>query len=199
MYNAAKPICRRPTSRYKLNTLPWEKQQAESFPQWAAFLYHRDSGVSRSTTATAATIGVPLATVKRWSKVCRWPWRITEWENHLDEVRQNAHVETVEDMAHRHSALARLGIRKAEEAIRVLKIDEMTANEATRLLDVSIKIERLSMGASTQNVAQRVQALMMEVIQDAIGTIPEEYRAKFVDRFQRGLAAKAAAGVGEES
>ena len=188
-----------PTNKLiELNTLPWEKQAAETFPQWTAFLHYRDFGTSRSVAITAEAVGAPLSTLKRYSKTGRWNWRITEWENYLDEVRRNAHVETVEDMAHRHSSLARLGIRKAEEALRLLKTEEMTANEAARLLDVSVKIERLSMGANTQNVAQRVQALMMEVITDAVGVLPEEHRAKFIDKFQRSLAAKAAASVGEE-
>jgi hypothetical protein len=136
----------------------WDRQRSESSKAYAHFCLYRDMGVSRSLRQMA---GIPGCTsvrrqLNRWSSRWRWVERCQKYDEYLlhqDRLRQEKERR---DMVSRHAKIAVLsqnlvvkGIEKVVAEVERGKRD-LSASDASRLLDVAVKIERLSRGEPTE-------------------------------------------------
>ncbi len=115
-------------------------------------------GVSRSLRHMA---GLPGCTsvrrqLNRWSSRWRWVERCQKYDDHLlhqDRLRQEKERR---DMVSRHAKIAVLSQNLVVKGIEKLVAEveqgrrDLSASDASRLLDVAVKIERLSRGEPTE-------------------------------------------------
>jgi hypothetical protein len=97
-----------------------------------------------------------IAQLRRWSSRWRWVERSQCYDDHLqyqDRLRQEKERK---DMLTRHGKIAVLGQNLVVKGIEKLLADveqgkrDLSASDASRLLDVAVKIERLSRGEPTE-------------------------------------------------
>src|SRR5439155_5828340 len=114
----------------------------------------RDMGQERSLRKMArhADSMPDVNQLKRWS--ARWAWveRCQQYDDHLlhqDRLRQEKERR---EMVSRHARIAVLGQNLVVKGMEKLVADveqgkrDLSASDASRLLDVAVKIERLSRG-----------------------------------------------------
>ena len=172
----------------------YNRQPDESDKGFAKFVFFRELGPSRTKDAVAKEFEITPARVAQLGMRGQWDFRVREWDQHLDERRQETAIDTVEEMSARHAKAANAGIELAVEVIEATSKEDVTLGEATRLLDTSVKIERLSRGASTSNILIQMEAVLVEITAAAISEIPAEYRARVVDKMQRVIDEKVGRG-----
>jgi len=177
----------------------WNRQPDESDKGWEKFYFFRDLGPSRTKYKVAKYFKITRARVTELAMRGQWDFRAQEWDKHLDGKRQAQAVETVEQMSARHARLAQKGIEVASEVLEGADPTDMTVAEATRLMDVSVKVERLSRGASTTSTLIQMETLLVEIIGAAIEEVPPELRAKVVDKVQRAIDEKIGRQIPEKS
>jgi hypothetical protein len=137
---------------------PWDRQMGEGSKAYSHFCIYRDMGVSRSLRQMEKLDACTsqLRQLMRWSS--RWAWvdRSQRYDDHLQHQDRLRQEEERKDMVSRHAKIAVLsqtlvvkGIEKLVAEIEQGKRD-LSASEASRLLDVAVKIERLSRGEPTE-------------------------------------------------
>ena len=136
----------------------WDRQPVESSKAYAHFCLYRDMGPDRSLRKLAKD-GKCTAKVRqldRWSSRWRWVERCHKYDDHLlhqDRLRQEKERR---EMVSRHAKIAVLGQNLVVKGIEKLVADveqgkrDLSASDASRLLDVAVKIERLSRGEPTE-------------------------------------------------
>jgi hypothetical protein len=133
---------------------PWERQRGESARAYAAFITYRDMGPQRSHAKVAQNLGKTKVLIHNWGRLWRWTERCGEWDYHLQKEADAAHVAAVKEVGERHAKLA-IGMQK-RIARRLAAMSEnameLEIRDIARWVDVAVKIERLSMGMSTQAV-----------------------------------------------
>lgn len=132
--------------------LPWEKQKGESSKAFAAFAIYRDMGPERSTAKVAHACGKNKSLIDRWCKRDRWVERAIAWDMEQDRLKQQAMAEEIKAMAERHARLASAYLSKLVHRLQSIKPEELSPRDMAQWLDVAVKVERLSRGASTENV-----------------------------------------------
>lgn len=134
---------------------PWERQPNESPEAYLAFSHYRDDREFRRIRKTCAELGKPRSTVSSWSSPDRHNWlkRCAAFDKFEDEERQKAQRREIRRMHARHAKHAVSAIEAASHVIEKLRPsdknpepDKMKHRDAIRLLDVGVRIERLSRG-----------------------------------------------------
>jgi len=136
----------------------WDRQSGESSKAYAHFCLYRDMGFSRSLRALENLDGCTSGyrQLGRWSSRWQWVERCQDYDDHLqyqDRLRQEKERK---DMLTRHGKIAVLGQSLVVKGIEKLIADVnqgrrcLSASDASRLLDVAVKIERLSRGEPTE-------------------------------------------------
>ncbi|TAM68311.1 MAG: hypothetical protein EPN50_05040 [Chloroflexota bacterium] len=154
---------------------PWEPQPGESSPAFAAFVMYRDLGPGRSITKTAEALGRNRTLIGDWSSRWRWQERIAAWDGELSRRTLDAEADERRAMVKLHARTARAVVNVVarrvlgDEARGIQAIDPNTLGpqDLARLLDVAVKVERLSRGAPTESVevhdiASQVRRLALE-------------------------------------
>jgi hypothetical protein len=137
---------------------PWDRLTGESSKAYAHFCLYRDMGVNRSIRQLPSVSGCTsvVRQLNRWSSRWRWVERSQCYDDHLqyqDRLRQE---KDRKDMLTRHGKIAVLGQNLVVKGIEKLLADveqgkrDLSASDASRLLDVAVKIERLSRGEPTE-------------------------------------------------
>jgi hypothetical protein len=136
----------------------WDRQPGESSKAYAHFCLYRDMGPQRSLRKMAkdGRCAAKVRQLDRWSSKWRWVERSQRYDDHLqyeDRLRQEKERK---EMVSRHAKIAVLsqnlvvkGIEKLVSEVEQGKRD-LSASDASRLLDVAVKIERLSRGEPTE-------------------------------------------------
>lgn len=85
----------------------------------------------------------------------KWDWvrRCEAYDAHVDRMNREANEAAIRKMKQDHALLAQQMIRKATRRLLTMPDDEITAAELARMVDVGVKVERLSRGESTENQA----------------------------------------------
>ena len=118
---------------------------------------YRDMGPMRSLRQMAS---VPACTsvvrqLNRWSSKCRWVERCQAYDDYLEHQRRLQQEKERREMNDRHAKIAILGQNVAVKGIENLLAKVQTGqqdlgpSELARLVDVSVKVERLARGEST--------------------------------------------------
>jgi len=135
----------------------WDRQPGESSKAYAHFCLYRDMGVSRSIRQMPSVSGCTsvVRQLNRWSSKWRWVERCQRYDDHAErQLRLQQEKERLE-MHKRHAKIALLGQNIAVKALENLlsKVQEgqnaVAPGDITRLLDTSVKVERLARGEST--------------------------------------------------
>lgn len=135
---------------------PWERLDDESTVAFEAFATYRDLGVNRSTAAVGRAVGKNKKLMDRWSSAHSWVSRAAAYDAELDAVKTATTRDIVADMAERHARLAVMFGNKVIERMQSIDLNSLSAADVARWFDLSVRIERLSRGASTENVAADV-------------------------------------------
>jgi hypothetical protein len=136
----------------------WDRLTGESSKAYKHFCLYRDMGPERSLSRMAS---VPECTsvrrqLNRWSSRWRWVERCQSYDDHLQLQDRLRHEKERKDMLTRHGKIAVLGQNLVVKGIEKLLADveqgkrDLSASDASRLLDVAVKIERLSRGEPTE-------------------------------------------------
>jgi len=136
----------------------WDRQPGESSRAYAHFCLYRDMGVSRSLRVLEKVDGCTSGyrQLGRWSSRWQWVERCQDYDDHLQRQDRLRQEKERKDMLTRHGKIAVLGQNLVVKGIEKLLADvkqgkrELSASDASRLLDVAVKIERLSRGEPTE-------------------------------------------------
>ena len=161
----------------------WEQQPGESGTLFAHFVFYRDmrypkvtrqvkdeDGKIKKTTTetvmdgtvpyekrslrkTAEALGMNKRTIANQSAKWDWVRRCEAYDAHVDRMNREANEAAIRKMKQDHALLAQQMIRKATRRLLTMPEEEITAAELARIVDVGVKVERLSRGESTENQA----------------------------------------------
>jgi hypothetical protein len=137
---------------------PWDRLTGESSKAYAHFCRYRDMGVSRSLRTLEHVDGCTSGyrQLGRWSSRWHWVERCQDYDDHLQRQDRLRQEKERKDMLTRHGKIAVLGQNLVVKGIEKLLADveqgkrDLSASDASRLLDVAVKIERLSRGEPTE-------------------------------------------------
>lgn len=140
----------------------WDRLACDDNESWEAFKQYRDMMPHRIRNV----VGWPVATVQSWSKANHWEERIRAYDGHLDGMFQREREETLKRGAREITAehLAILATARQVIDLEFAKILQATQNggdkpgavmrpgDVIKLTELVIKMERLSLGETTENV-----------------------------------------------
>jgi len=106
---------------------------------------------TRSLPKLAKEIGFSLDHLKKLSAKNNWVERAAAYDEYLDELAREQNEAEIIKMRKNHALLASQMITKAAKRLLTMPEEEITAADLVRLVDVGVKIERLSRGESTEN------------------------------------------------
>jgi hypothetical protein len=148
----------------------WEQQPNETANAFGYFTVYRDMRypkaadgtavtdgsvpfVKRSLRKVAAILGVNFRNLARINEKYNWQKRVEAYDAHVDRVIREANEAAIVKMKSEHALLAQQMIRKATKRLLTIPEDQISAAELVRMVDVAVKVERLSRGESTENQA----------------------------------------------
>jgi len=137
----------------------WDRQSGESSKAYAHFCLYRDMGVSRSLRQMANVPGCTAVVrqLNRWSSRWKWVERCQEYEDHLEYQDRLQQEKERREMRKRHAKMAILAQNIAVEGLKNLLTKVQGGEQGvapadlTRLLEVGVKVERLSRGEPTDS------------------------------------------------
>lgn len=129
---------------------PWE-QQNESSKAFEAFVTYRDLGSCRSTAKVAQKLGKTKTLIDRWSTKHNWVERVLAWDKEQDRFVRDNNLKEISKMRKEHAELASKTLSKALEALENLLIEDIRPGDIAKLIEVGVKVERLSLGETTEN------------------------------------------------
>ena len=168
----------------------WERQPRETSRAYELFCAYRDMGIERSLRKMKASLNGSPSVRRLQVLSARWNWveRSQAYDDYLEYQRRLQQEKERREMNDRHAKIAILGQNVAVKGIEQLLANVQTGqqnlnpSELARLVDVSVKVERLARGESTdihesvgpgggpvqltiQNVADRAR----EAIEESLG------------------------------
>ena len=148
----------------------WEQQPGETANTFGYFTVYRDMRYPKAQDGTAiidgsvpfqkrslrklaAMVGVNFRNIARHSENGDWQKRVEAYDAHVDRTIREANEAAIVKMRTEHALLAQQMIRKATKRLLTIPEDQISAAELVRMVDVAVKVERLSRGESTENQA----------------------------------------------
>lgn len=148
----------------------WERQPGETAGSFGYFAIYRDMRYpkapdgaditdgsvpfqKRSLRKLAAAVGVNFRNITRINEKNNWQKRVEAYDAHVDRTVREANEAAIVKMRTEHALLAQQMIRKATKRLLTIPEDQISAAELVRMVDVAVKVERLSRGESTENQA----------------------------------------------
>jgi hypothetical protein len=137
----------------------WDRQPGESSKAYQHFCIYRDMGTGRSLRQMVSVPGCTSVRrqLNRWSPRWRWVERCQKYDDYTErQLRLQQEKERLE-MHKRHAKIAVLGQNIAVKGLENLlgKVQsgehDVTPADLTRLLDTSVKVERLARGEATES------------------------------------------------
>ena len=137
----------------------WDRLNGESSKAYAHFCLYRDMGVSRSLRQMANVPGCTSVRrqLNRWSSKWRWVERCQRYDDYQERMLRLQQEKERREMHKRHAQIALLGQNIAVKGLenllgKVQTGDQQVApGDLTRLLDTSVKVERLARGEPTDS------------------------------------------------
>jgi len=135
----------------------WDRLPGESSKAYHHFCLYRDMGQGRSLRKMAGVPGCSSVRrqLNRWSSKWRWVERCQKYDDYLEHERRLQQEKERRAMHERHAKVALLGMNVAVKGLESLlaKVQSgegtVAPGDLTRLLDTSVKVERLARGEST--------------------------------------------------
>lgn len=144
------------TTKYSPTDIPepWERQALEPAKAFEAFCVYRDMPPKeRSLDRVRQKIGKgSVRHIEGWSSKWKWVSRASEYNAYMDKQARELDMKEREEMSKLHIKAARAMLTKALKALNAIPPENMSANDISRMIEVSSKLERLSRGESTESV-----------------------------------------------
>lgn len=134
----------------ELEPLSYEKQEGETAKQFEAFKLYRDYGLSRNLRKVCDELDKSLALIGRWSSANNWVARALDYDRDMDKQEVLENIKNRREMVKRHGQTSKMFQQKILERMRSLNPAELSPNDLSRWFETAVKIERLSMGESTE-------------------------------------------------
>ncbi len=137
----------------------WDRLTGEPSKAYAHFCLYRDIGVSRSLRQMASVPGCTSVRrqLNRWSSRWRWVERCQKYDDYTERELRVMQEKDRREMHKRHARIGMLGqsvlIKGLEELLTRVQAgqEKLAPAELARLMDVSVKVERLARGEPTDN------------------------------------------------
>jgi transposase len=137
-----------------MSRYPWEQQKDEGNKAYQAFSVYRDMGANRSTSKVAQHFGKSKTLMDKWCGRWNWVERVMAFTLHNERLEREAAENARIDMVKRHTQIALMVQQKVVEKLRGMttkQVEQMSPSDLVKMIDVSVKVERLSRGESTEN------------------------------------------------
>jgi hypothetical protein len=135
--------------------LPWERQPHEEWRDFEWFCKWRSSlPADRRITNFSKSVGSSPATVKSVMGKNNWEQRFSLYKQKLYEEKQELEELDRQEMLKRHCSLALQLQHKLEDAIENIESTRLNPRDIATWLDIAVKVDRLSRGEATANVAE---------------------------------------------
>lgn len=144
---------------------PWERQQYESQQSFEAFQIYRDLGEERSITKVAQKCNKNRSLIARWSTQHNWVERAAAYDQYMDQQALKAEERERKKMAKRHAEIAMKFQEKIKKRLKTLDPEELSTYDLMKWLEISVKVERLARGESTEN-QQQSGGVIVEIVND---------------------------------
>lgn len=168
---------------------PWDQQPSESSQSFASFILYRDMGMTRSIAKVAKQVGKGHALLNRWSQRDSWAIRVAAWDRELDREWQLEQKEARRTAAKRNAKIAQAAMAKVVTKLGSMTERDLDANSMSRLMEVASKLERLSLGESTDNVSVSGPG-GGPVLHEDVSLLTDEERLHRMEVLQRELASR---------
>lgn len=135
---------------------PWEQQPGESNKAYGAFVQYRDMPpLQRSIRGLARQLDKTVTHIGRWSSDNKWTERCARYDRWLAAIAVDEAESAKREMVRRHADIGLAMVRRAAQAligdeangVTALDLSKLKAVDIARLIDVGVKVERLSRGA----------------------------------------------------
>jgi hypothetical protein len=175
----------------------WDRQPGESSKAYAHFCLYRDMGVGRSLRQMEKLDDCTsqLRQLMRWSSKWRWVERCQLYDDYNERQLRVQQEKERREMHKRHARIAVLGQNIAVKAMEALLGKVQNGEQAvapadlTRLVDVSVKVERLARGEPTEiQKSEHAGTLAIEARYRAM--TPDERRIEMIRIFREELGKK---------
>lgn len=145
---------------------PWEQMAGETVQQYEKFCAYRDMRYTapagagelpkldltreRSIRGLAKKLGLSRKTLEPLSARFQWVERCEAYDLYiLRRLKEKGEAEILK-MHENHATIASQLLKKALRGLMKLSDDDLDATDIVRMVDVGVKIERLSRGESTE-------------------------------------------------
>jgi hypothetical protein len=138
---------------------PWAQREDESGRAYEGFVQYRDyegGRATRSLMKVARKHTRSKAQLQEWSTKYDWVKRVEAWDREQDRIKYEARREEIEKMEKRHAQVALEVLAKAIEGLKSVTGEGLSPRDVLQWLGEAVRIERLSRGASTENVMQEL-------------------------------------------
>lgn len=126
----------------------WDMLEGETHSEFAAWTTYRDLYPDMYPTMKKVSALLNIAETKVIEYARKWNWnkRMEHWVRYYDADVRADKMKRRRDMLNKHIAMAQKLHDKAMERLENLDPNELEPNELAKWLELSVKIERLSLG-----------------------------------------------------
>lgn len=129
----------------------WERQPGESSKAYERFCAYRDMGTDRSLRKISSQMNISRQILEKLSVTFSWVSRAEAYDLELERQARIANEKAIKKMRENHTKLAIQITAKAAKRLLTIPDDALSAADIARLVDVGVRIERLSRGEFTEN------------------------------------------------
>lgn len=129
----------------------WTQQPDEKIRNYGLFLMYRDMGRIRSVAQLAEMSPLSFSATARIARYNKWVARAGLWDAEQDRLAGIRLQDAREEMALRHSKIARTMYDKALERLKTLDPNMISPHALILMIDTAAKIERAALGLETLN------------------------------------------------
>jgi len=162
----------------KKQQAPWDRHKNETNRAYAVFCAYRDLGSHRSLAKAAEkyydeNYSSKLRQIARWSSNYSWVKRVEEWDAYQEAAFRKDMETARREMAERQVAYGRAMQAKGITRIKDMLPDDLNPDQATRMIDAGVKIERVAMGENDKIEVAHTGEINQKVTIDLETTLKE--------------------------
>ncbi|MDF2787670.1 MAG: hypothetical protein K0S80_768 [Neobacillus sp.] len=127
----------------------YERLEGESKQAFEGFVVYRNLGLTRNLKDVGKKLGKNHSLIKRWSSHHNWVERARAFDEEMDRKAILENEQLRKQMIKDHAEVSRQLLFKVKEAVEHIKPENLSPYEIAKLLEIAMKVERLSRGEST--------------------------------------------------
>lgn len=135
-------------ARNDRNENSWDRQKGETVQAFEAFDLYCQLGDERSLAKVGQKLGKSTTLMERWSSQWNWVNRSRDYDNEKKRQELQAEKKAYRAMRDRQLGIAVQFQKKAFEALKKLKIEEMSPRDIKEFMKLGAEIERANINIS---------------------------------------------------